>query len=271
MTNGRFHLIKKNVFGAHEWADKTANCINGCKHDCKYCYSKEMAIRFKRKTPDTWKNEEIRESSENKNFTKSEGSYMFPSSHDIHPDHLQVNLRFLQKLLTAGNDVLIVTKPHFECIKAICHKFSDYSEKILFRFTIGSANNDVLKYWEPGAPDYNERIKSLELAYELGFRTSISCEPMLDNHIERVIEDTIDFVSDAIWIGKANFLIRRLKMNGYTDQETISRAEQLIEWQNDIAINSLYNTYKANTKIKWKESIKKVVGIDLPTQRGLDI
>ncbi|MCD6181515.1 MAG: hypothetical protein J7K89_03940 [Candidatus Cloacimonetes bacterium] len=261
----------KKVFGAHEWADKTANCINGCKHDCRYCYSKEMAIRFKRKTPDTWKIEEVRNNQTEKNFSKKSGSFMFPSSHDIHPDHLKENIRFLRKLLSSGNHILIVTKPHLVCIKAICENFERKKNQILFRFTIGSADDAVLKFWEPGAPEYNERLESLKYAFTQGFETSISCEPMLDNHIENVINDTRDYVTDAIWIGKANFLLRRLKMNGYTDEESIKHAEQLIKWQSDIRIIKLYTAYKNDKKIKWKESIKKVVGIDLLTQRGLDI
>jgi DNA repair photolyase len=264
-------LINKQVFGAHEWATETANCINGCKHDCKYCYSKEMAIRFKRKTPYSWKIEELRESSLKKTFKKCSGSYMFPSSHDIHPEHLQENLMFLRKILSPGNNVLIVSKPHLECIKEICDRFSAYKDQILFRFTIGSADSNILKFWEPGAPDFDERLESLKLSYNLGFKTSISCEPMLDNHIEEVIKNSLPFVSDAIWIGKANFLLRRLKMNGYKDEKTISRSEQLIEWQRDSEILKLYDTFKKNNKIKWKESIKKVVGIELPSKRGLDI
>ena len=33
----------KRLFGTKEWADVNFNFINGCTHDCKYCYSKEMA------------------------------------------------------------------------------------------------------------------------------------------------------------------------------------------------------------------------------------
>lgn len=49
----------KPVFGTTEWAASNVNYLKGCSNDCKYCYSKEMSIRFKRKTPETWKNEEV--------------------------------------------------------------------------------------------------------------------------------------------------------------------------------------------------------------------
>ena len=57
---------EKQVFGTYEWAVSNANFINGCFHNCKYCYSKEMAIRFKRKTASNWElEEELRNELEN--------------------------------------------------------------------------------------------------------------------------------------------------------------------------------------------------------------
>ena len=264
-------MNKKQVFGTHEWADKTANFINGCKHDCKYCYSKEMAIRFKRKTPENWKEEEVRNIQLKKKFSKHSGTFMYPSSHDIHPEHLEENIIFLKNLLKYGNKVLIVTKPHLKCIKRICNEFTNYKNNILFRFTIGSSNSQTLKFWEPGAPRFKERLESVKYAYNANFQTSLSCEPMLDNDIEDLIEIMLPFVTDAIWLGKANFLLRRLKMNGINGFETIKKAIQLIEWQKEENILILYNKYKHNPKIKWKESIKKIVGIELPLVKGLDV
>jgi DNA repair photolyase len=261
----------KEVFGTLEWAAKNANFISGCSHDCKYCYSKEMAIRFKRKTAQNWKNEEIREESLKKKFKKIDGKYMFPSSHDIHPSHINESLFFLKKILEAGNDVLIVTKPHFECIEAICKEFTDYKENIMFRFTIGSASSKILEFWEPGAPCYEERLSCLKFSFALGFETSLSCEPMLDNNTEQLVIETLPFITDSIWVGKANFLIKRLNTNKCNSKEEIQKAEELIEWQKDENIKLLYNKFKENPQIKWKESIKKVVNIQISTTKGLDI
>ena len=261
---------KKEVFGTLEWAEKNANFISGCIHDCKYCYSKEMAIRFKRKTAQNWKNEKVRIDSLKKKIKKIYGKYMFPSSHDIHPSHLNESLYFLRKILEAGNDVLIVSKPHFECIEAICNEFREYKKNIIFRFTIGSTNSDILKFWEPGAPCFEERLNSLQLAFALGFETSVSCEPMLDNKTDKLIETVLPYITNSIWIGKANFLIKRLNTNNANSKEDIYRAEELISWQNDKNIKLLYRKYKNNPQIKWKESIKKVVDIKIPTQSGLD-
>ncbi len=261
----------KQVFGTNEWAVQNANFIRGCYHDCKYCYSKEMAIRFKRKTSQNWKIEDVNHSNLSKRWKKVNGQIMFPSSHDITPINLSYSITFLQNLLESGNDVLIVTKPHFEVIKEICERFKNHKDNILFRFTIGSKNTSTLTFWEPNAPSFAERKKSLKYAFEKGFSTSVSCEPMLDDSVEELVSILVPFVTDSIWIGKANFLLKRLRTNGITDAETIKKANELIASQSDDNIKALYEKLKNTEKVKWKESIKKVVNLEVSTIKGLDI
>ncbi len=260
----------KPVFGTTEWAASNVNYLKGCSNDCKYCYSKEMSIRFKRKTPETWKNEEVNWKVYNKSVHYRDGYIMFPSTHDITTEHLLLAIDYLKRLLGNGNKVLIVSKPSYKCIKTICDSFGEFKDNILFRFTIGSSNSETLRFWEPNAPDYKERKKALVYAFKAGYQTSISCEPMLDNRVDRVIDDLSCYVTDAIWLGKMNFAIRRLRTNGQLDAETQKAAEQLLAWQSDENIKVLYKSYKDNPQIKWKESIKKVVGIEVSTIKGED-
>jgi len=260
-----------NIFGTYEWANMSANFISGCKHDCKYCYSKEMAIRFGRKTAQNWKEQIIVNERLKKDFAKNQGTIMFPSSHDIHPDVLNESICFLNRILSKGNRVLIVTKPHLECVKEICNRFDYHKNKIMFRFTIGSVDSKVLKFWEPGAPDFEERYKSLIYAYHHGFQTSVSCEPMLDDKVIELVKKLSPYVSDYLWIGKANYLLRRLKINNADDDTTKKRANELIQFQTDEKIKVLYKKLHKNPKLKWKESIKKVVGIELVRQKGMDV
>lgn len=261
----------KNVFGTYEWAETTLNIINGCAHNCKYCFSKEMAIRFKRKEPQSWKEEELNMHQFNATIPSKKGAIMFPSTHDITPDNFKYTLPYLMRVLKTGNKVLLVTKPHLECIQQICDNCTEFKDKLLFRFTIGSINDEVLTFWEPYAPLYDERKKSLIYAFENGFQTSVSCEPMLDSNVEAVVLDLQKYVTDAIWIGKMNFVLRRLRVNGCLDPETEQRAVQLLEEQNDESIRALYERLKINPLIKWKDSIKKVVGIETPSISGQDI
>lgn len=261
----------KGVFGTQEWASHNENCLLGCSHDCRYCYAKSIAIRLKRKTPVTWKNEEIRGQQLTRTFHKRSGRIMFPTTHDITPAHLNECLLFLEHMLIPGNEILIVSKPHLDCIKAICGSLGKFKQNILFRFTIGSADSSILKFWEPNAPDFAERLAALEYAFKVGFQTSVSGEPMLDDDADALIQAIYPFVTDSIWLGKANSLEARLKRNGETDAETSARAEELSDMQSDENIRRLYVRYRNNALIKWKESIKKVVGIKIPTEPGLDI
>jgi DNA repair photolyase len=268
-----FRNMEKNkkVFGTQEWAVENANFISGCFHNCKYCYSKEMAIRFKRKTSSNWEVEDVDTKQVFKKRKKVNGVIMFPSSHDITPQNLNYSMIFLNNLLESGNKVLLVTKPHLAIIEEICNKSIIHKENLLFRFTIGSTNTNTLKFWEINAPSFNERKQSLIYAYNKGFSTSVSCEPMLDDTAEELVSVLSPYVTDSIWIGKANFLLRRLKMNGITDIETTNRANELLQLQSDEKIKSLYNNLMNNKKVKWKESIKKVVQLEISTKKGLDI
>jgi hypothetical protein len=62
-----------------------------------------------------------------------------------------------------------------------------------------------------------------------------------------------------------------LALNGENDPVTIQRRKELEVWQSDENIKQLYSQYKDNPKIKWKESIKKVLGIRISTDPGLDV
>jgi len=244
-----------------QWAEKYENLISGCSHDCKYCYAKSMIVNYKNNTVEDWKNEVIKNSYLlKKKFRKRNDLIMVPSSHDITPKHLQENLIFIGNILAAGNKVLIVSKPHLECVKAMCNAFIPFKENILFRFTIGSVDSNILKYWEPNAPDFDERLESLKYAFNAGYQTSVSSEPMLDDKIDQVIDKVSPYITETIWLGKPNQLIGRLSTNGFkNDQQVISQARKLMGLFSDEYILTLYGRYKDNPKIMWKNSIKKVL------------
>jgi hypothetical protein len=45
---------------------------------------------------------------------------------------------------------------------------------------------------------------------------------------------------------------------------------KLIDWQSDSNVKLLYRRLKGNSKVKWKESIKKVLNLEISTVRGAD-
>ncbi|MGD1832517.1 MAG: radical SAM protein [Sphaerochaetaceae bacterium] len=245
------------LFGTKEWAPYNFNFMNGCSNDCTYCYAKEMAIRFKRKTPDNWKLEEP-VSMKGKSFSKKNGRIMIPSSHDITPGNIDLAVEVIGELLSNGNELLIVTKPHFSCVKRLVDEFMEFRDNIQFRFTIGSASTDTLLLWEPGATGFDERLDSLKYAFNRGFSTTISAEPLLDEDIDDLYDALSPYVNGSIWVGKMNFPDRRVKMNG-ASSDVPEYVRSLVAAQCDENIIDIWKKYKDNPMIEWKESIKKVI------------
>lgn len=257
--------------GTQEWAASNVNIQDGCEHDCRYCYAKTMAIRFKRMTAENWANPQLREHDLKRSFTRRSGRIMFPTAHDITERNINECLLVLKRMLTAGNDVLIVSKPCPASMNKLCTELVPFRDQIVLRISVGSASAAVLKYWEPGAPTFNQRLNSLKAAYLRDFKTSVSCEPMLDANIDRVIEAVYPYVTDSIWLGKINRLRSILPQTCPNDADAIHKGNTLMALQNDDAIRALHARYKDDSKIKWKDSIKQVVGLQRPTTSGMDV
>jgi hypothetical protein len=228
-----------------------------------------MGIRFKWVTEDLWPLERIRQKDVDAIYKKYDGQVMFPSSHDITPKNLNDCLTVLRCLIIVGNKMLVVSKPHLDCIKAFCKMFRPYRRRVLLRFSIGATDDAILSYWEPNAPAYDERKQCLKYAYNAGFRTSVSVEPMLDSaNIDGLISDLSPYVTHSIWIGTMNHLGRLEKGSDMVLRQAI---ETIRRGQTEAKIKAIYRRHKDNPMIKWKKEIKRVVGIPIPKQNGLDI
>jgi len=261
----------KAVGGTKEWSEVSVNCCTGCEHDCLYCYAKSQLVRTKTATSSGWKVCHIRQKDVDKGWRYKNGTFMFPTSHDILPSNLTACLSVLTKLLEVGNRVLIVSKPHLDVIKTLCKELEPYKSQILFRFTIGSANDKVLKFWEPGATKFSERLASLKYAKEQGFETSVSCEPMLDDRIDAVISAVKPYVTDSIWLGRPNRLKANVAINTGKNPKARLAAGNLLVLLDDAYIRGLYAKFGSDPVIKWKDSLKAVLGLTRPTKAGLDV
>jgi len=263
--------MAKRISGTKEWAASNLNLKqNFCEHSCRYCYASAMAIRFGRATPESWGKPVMSRLPSIPG--KRDGKIMFPSTHDITKSNIDQCIELIHRTLDNGNNMLIVSKPDPGVIMEVAESISSSTkDQVLFRFTIGSADNDVLKLWEPGAPNFEQRLESLKGVRELGFETSVSSEPMLDENIDEVVQKVIPYVTDGIWLGKANSLKARVSLNTGGDKTMLEHAARLDAIWSDKNVLDLYARYKDNPKVKWKESIKKIVGIKVPTVAGLDI
>lgn len=237
-----------------DWSNKTVNFATGCENDCRYCYAKGMAVRFKQVEEGQWNQMRIRQHDVEKRHKDYGEIVMFPSSHDITPAVLDEAVTVLGNLLKVGNRVLVVSKPHFDCIERLCGEFSEFKDDILFRFTIGARNNEILSFWEPGAPSFEERKDALRYAYDTGFATSVSMEPILD------MDDVIDlffelepFVTETIWAGKMNHLKKNISFDG-------PEVDRIEEGQRQENCDLVHELLKDEPKARFKTGFIKRTG-----------
>jgi len=241
--------------GFREWVPWSYNIAWGCFHNCLYCVQRRCGVRHGDiPSPEAWPDERLKNVMPE--VRKFEGGVMFPSAHDITPQLLPAAIAALKALLAMGNDVLIVSKPHLECIKAICEALKGFEKQILFRFTIGTLDAKIAKIWEPGAPAPKERIACLKYAKSHGFRTSVSMEPMLlgTEDAIKTFHKLLPLVTETIWIGKMN---RKSVFRAAAGIKVACRYVR--ELQSNRAILELVSHLGSQPQVRWKDSIRKVI------------
>lgn len=241
--------------GTAEWAEVTENICRGCLNNCLYCYAAHNANRFNQRPRSEWDREELTKRANITSYPARDGVVMFPSSHDITPHNLEAYIRVAKLILARGNRLLIVSKPRVSSVYALLAEFEQWKEQILFRFTIGTMNPAATAFWEPGAPEPEERISCLRMAFEAGYRTSVSIEPLIggiENAID-VVKASRLYVTDTIWIGKMNKVRTRVAAE---HAQAVANIEFL---QKDEMILELYHHFEHDPMIRWKDSIKEVI------------
>jgi DNA repair photolyase len=111
---------RKTGFG--EWARWSRNIGVGCSHNCVYCVQRRYGLQFRGvNSREEWANEKLKEPPKIRKF---QGTVMMP----ITPFYLPVVQSQLVALLKAGNQVLVVSKPHLECIRKLCAALAPYKQ-----------------------------------------------------------------------------------------------------------------------------------------------
>lgn len=261
--------------GTKEWSTESKNCLRGCDRDCLYCFETERQFRFKQITSRKQRLEIIPNyRAINQHPRRVVGRIMFPSTHDLPYDKLPLITRYLFRWLEVGNEFLIVSKPELKCIKEFCIELEEFKKQITFRFTIGSKNDSVLKFWEKNAPPFMDRLHALKYAYDHGWETSVSCEPFLDDELLNLVDQLQNYVTDTIWVGKMNEVNRRVlnpKINpgiDWTTGEPNHYLNLMLNGQDDTEIAKLYLRLNKNPKIRWKDSIRKTLHLPEPENIG---
>ena len=220
------------------------------------------------KKRDDWHNMENKDWMFNKKFRKVKNptldlfDYMFPSSHDITLENIDLAIAVCKNILSAGNTLLIVSKPNDNWIRYLLRSLFMYHEQILFRFTITTLDDSSRYYWEPDAPSIQSRFEALKLTFDLGFKTSISVEPFLDDTVVNVVKRVHPYVTDDIWIGPMNMIHVPKELHKDIEPADLYSPESLMKIKQEIDSLGFDNIrYKDHFLNKPKEkSIPKHLG-----------
>lgn len=249
---------KRDGTGTKEWAEVTENIARGCPNNCLYCYAASNAQRFKLRQRDDWGNEELTKKAHITTYPTRRGVVMIPSAHDITPFNVDAFIRVARLMLAAGNRLLIVSKPRLDCIGKVIGALEAHKDAILFRFTIGTTDAATAAHWEPGAPAPAERIEALKLAFEAGYRTSVSAEPLLGG-VEtamHLLDAVRPYVTDTVWVGKMNKIRARVDL---VSPENRARAEEIEQAQTDDEIQRLFIALDGDPLVRWKDSVSEAL------------
>jgi ParB-like chromosome segregation protein Spo0J/DNA repair photolyase len=243
--------------GTKEWSPNSFNIARGCVHGCRYCYAwAQTRRRFKKsKQAKCWTAMELLTRVVKKKAYKlyDDGRVMYPSWHDIVARPAPIRdecLNALGKLLAVGNRVLVTTKPSLDVVKEIHKRFRKHSKHFEFRFTITSTDAELLRFWEPGAPSFQERMEALRFAYEKGYKTSISCEPFLDADPRGVVEAVDPFTTGEIWIGIMNYIQVKPGKNVKKHYDDVREHYELAN------LRRIYTDLRGHEKVRWKDSFE---------------
>jgi len=141
----------------------------------------------------------------------------------------------------------------------MCVALKEFKDLIEFRFTIGSTSSDILKFWEPGAPDFLERISCLRYAFHAGYKTSVSCEPYLDAHVAYTYMGCKEWITESFWTGKLRRFNSRVKLEDVSHAEMGRYVVPLKNAIGDDVVKSIFAVLDGQPLIQWKESIRDVM------------
>lgn len=248
----------KRTSGWAEWADRTASLYRGCTNGCRYCFARANALRFGQvKSAEEWATPVLIEREAARKWGRCNGVIGFPGTHDITIENVERCEVALVAMLSAGNRVLIVTKPSLPAVSRLCETLSPWREQVEWRMTITGAQLGPWRYWEPNAPSPRERIQALRYALGVGFRASVSIEPMIDaENAENLARCLATFGAETIWIGKMNHVRQRVRIVTEEDRRMVERLERD---QTDERIMELVRALADVPQVRWKDSIKEVI------------
>ena len=193
---------------AGEYAPLAVNLYRGCGHGCIYCYAPEATFidrqEFIKATPRQGIIEKLEKDAPQAALDGHKGNVLlcftcdpYQPINDIHG----LTRQAIEILHKNGFNVTILTKGG----KRAERDFDLLTPKDNFAVTLTFLDEQKSLQWEPKAAIPEERIEALRKAHELGIKTWVSLEPVIEpaESIE-IIRQTHTFV-DLFKVGLLNY------------------------------------------------------------------
>jgi DNA repair photolyase len=214
------------------------NHIQGCSHGCKYpCYAFLLKKRFGViKSYEDWIEPVIVENTLellDKEIPKFKDKISilhlcFTTDPFMYgyTDIKELSLQVIEKLNNAGIRCSVLTKGLLPI------ELTEYSKKNEYGITLISLDEEYRIKAEPGASPYLERLESLRVVHNSGFKTWVSIEPyptpnILTQDINEILE-RVSFV-DKIIFGRTNY---NKEITGYKEHKKFynEQAQKVIDF-----------------------------------------
>ncbi|MCR5162549.1 MAG: radical SAM protein [Thermoguttaceae bacterium] len=195
---------------AREYSDLACNLYMGCPHGCKYCFAPSCM----HKTAEYWHTEITPRKNVISLFAKDARSLRGDSrkilfsflSDPYQPLEKELHLtrQALEIVKTYHLKSQILTKGSYELIRDDFDLMKEAGTEL--GITISFMDDTQRQEWEPAAASVEERVRTLREAHELGIRTWVSLEPVLNAEQGlQVIRALTPFV-DYWKVGKLNHM-----------------------------------------------------------------
>ncbi len=193
---------------AGEYSPLAANLYRGCSHGCRYCYAPAATFTSRDRfiLPSIRKNVINQLKKDVVKYKDDRRQILLSFTSDPYQPLEKLSLitrRAIEIMLAGGLRVTVLTKGgmlasrDFDLLSS-----SPYSE---FACTLTTDNNDESIRWEPYAALPAERLQVLKAAHNIGIKTWVSFEPVINPEaVYRLLDSSYKYV-DFYKIGKLNY------------------------------------------------------------------
>jgi DNA repair photolyase len=192
---------------AREYSPLAVNLYSGCSHGCTYCYVPGCLRRTREQFAKVSPREGVLKALEKdaRGMRGDERPILLSFTSDPYQE-LERNARLTRKALEImlGQElrVRLLTKNPAMALELDASLIKD--GKVEFGTTILFVDDAKRAVWEPGAPTIESRMEALEAAREMGLKTWVSLEPVIDPAEALCVIDRLANCVDVWKVGRWN-------------------------------------------------------------------